>query len=245
VPKGQPKVGFKKDFSSAADFAAFVQGRSLFQMKRAVKGGRDEVVLIVSTLGEAVKAKVPGCYFLLEDSGMLLRNDVSNLKAHRKNTSDGFGDISNKAIAVDKGLLKAYGSLEVLNDGRGVTFVCAADNAAYVEVDGLFKNSTTVLLNEAKTHFHLRDAGALAGCSGGTAEAPSTREKLEHVLANPSHYYSIPAGIIEQLVGLTAVAAIGSSPSFSKEASLACAELGIHQLSQDGTGFQCTLAVAL
>ena len=42
---------------------------------------------------------------------------MSNLKAHRRNTSDGFGDISNKAIAVDKGLLEAYGSLEVLAGG--------------------------------------------------------------------------------------------------------------------------------
>lgn len=217
MPKGQPKFIFKKDFSSAADFAAFVQGRSLFHMKRAVKGGKYEAVLIVTTLEEAVKAsKVPGCFFSLEDSGMLLRDDVSNLKAHRKNTSDGFGGISNKAIAFDKGLLEVYGSLEVLNDGRGVTFFCAADSAAYVEVDGLFKNSTTVLLNEAKTHFHLGDAGALAGYSGGTAEAPSTREKLERVLANPTHYYSIPSGIIEQLVGLKTVATIGSSPSFSK-----------------------------
>ncbi len=76
VPEGQPNVSFMKDFSSAADFTAFVQGRNLFQMKRAVEGGKDEVVLLVTTLGEAVRAKVPGCYFLLEGSGMLLRDDV-------------------------------------------------------------------------------------------------------------------------------------------------------------------------
>jgi hypothetical protein len=232
----------KQAFSSAAEFQSFLlQGRVISLV--STEGGTDTVTSFVTSLDQAVEASnVPSCYFLLEDAATLLRSDVSNLKAFRKNLSDDFGDVSNKAIASNPSLRKAHGDLEVLNGGRSITFFRAADNSPYVEVDGLHKSSTTLLLNEAKTRVHEGDVVALAGCDGDITRRRSTREKLEHVLAHPTLFYSAPAGVIEQLKGLKLkVVVIASTMSFSAEASQACAKLGIHQLSQDGSGFECTL----
>ena len=240
MPKKHPKMVVKQAFASAAEFKAFLlQGRVISLM--STEGGTDKVTSYVTTLDQAVEAsKVPSCYFMLEDAATLLRSDVSNLKAFRKNFSDDFGDVSNKAIANNPSLREAHGDLEVLNGGRSIIFFRAADNSPYVEVDGLHKSSTTLLLNEAKTRVHEGDVVALAGCDGDTTRRRSTREKLEHVLAHPTLFYSAPAGVIEQLAGLKVVV-IASTMSFSAEASQACAKLGVHQLSQDGSGFECTL----
>lgn len=72
---------------------------------------------------------------------------------------------------------------------------------------------------------------ALAGCDGETTRRWSTRKAG----ARPC-----PPHVIKQLAGLKVVV-IASTMSFSAGASQACAKLGVHQLSQDGSGFECTL----
>ena len=58
----------------------------------------------------------------------------------------GFEELSNRAIAINKDLLKAYGGfLEPLNDGRGVIFFDDAGDA-FVPCDGLINNTEVVLL---------------------------------------------------------------------------------------------------
>ena len=96
-----------------------------------------------------------------EDTIAQMRVDIFNLRPY-----NGFGDISNKAIAINPILSEEYGTLDVLNDGHGVVFYFKADRTAYVQCDGLVKNTAVVLLNEAKTHFHEDDAASLAGRRG-------------------------------------------------------------------------------
>ena len=131
-----------------------------------------------------------------------------------------------------------FGKLVVLNGGRGVVFYSSEDGDAVMECDGLVLNSTVVLLNEAKTHFHESDAKRLAGKGG--AIMLSSREKLERIISCPGEFSSEPPEVMEQLAD-HAVVPIASSPSFCKKASQACADLGIHMLSQDGSGFAVTL----
>ena len=204
------------------------------------KNGYDKTIDIVTSLDGAIAArasKQPGSYLMLEVPSMLLSEDVCTPSySFRENTSNGFGDISNKAIAVNPTLQAKYGKLDVLNGGRGVVFYSSEDGDAVMECDGLMLNSTVVLLNEAKTHFHESDAKRLAG----KGAMLSSREKLERIISCPGKYSSEPPEVMEQLAG-HAVVPIASSPSFSKEASRACAALGIHTLSQDGSGFAVTL----
>ena len=224
-----------KSFKSEADFDNFLKGERVLLYKSEKAGP----FIQLSSLDEVIAAsKVAGRSFFLEDPFAQMRVDVSNLKSYRENTSNGFGDTANRAIAINPTLLAAYGGkLDALNGGRGVVFYLEADHAAYVQCDGLVKNSSVVLLNEAKTHFHESDAASLAGRRGPIM---SSCEKLEHVISTPELFYSEPRGVVEQLAGL-AVVPIASSPSFSAKASQACAARGIHMLFQDGTGFAVML----
>eukprot|EP00731_Ephydatia_muelleri_P005225 Em0002g1401a len=173
-----------------------------------------------------------GDFLMLDDPTVLLLDDVSNLKSFRTYMAGGFEELSNRAIAINKDLLEAYGGfLEPLNSGRGVTF-CDDAGDAFVECDGLIKNSEVVLLNEAKMHFHEEDVENLRNV---------TARKLNCIKAYPHMFTSDPEDVIEQLKGLKIVL-VASSSSFSKKAEEDCAKAGIHRLCQDGSGFVCTLA---
>ena len=136
MPKGRSAKKIIKHIPSAPDFHRFMVGRTLYHMCTA-KGG-DKYITIVTDLDEAVSVSTTaGDFLMLDDPTTLLRDDVSNLKCF---VAGGFKELSNKAIAINKDLLKAYGGfLEPLNDGRGVTFYDDAGDA-YVQCDGLVKN---------------------------------------------------------------------------------------------------------
>lgn len=69
----------------------------------------------------------------------------------RTHLSAAFEELSTKALAINVELLRKFnGFLEALNDGRSVVFVDKATGIDAFECDGLVKNSTVVLLNEAK-----------------------------------------------------------------------------------------------
>ena len=199
---------------------------------RTAKGG-DKYIAIVTDLDKAVSVSTTaGDFLMLDDPTTLLRDDVSKLKCFSMNVAGGFEELSNKAIAINKDLLKAYGGfLEPLNDGRGVTFYDDAGNA-YVQCDGLVKNTEVVLLNEAKMHFHEEDVKELRNV---------TAMKLNTIKAYPHLFSSDPEDIIEQLKGLKIVL-IASGSSFTKKAEEDCEKAGIHRIRQDGSGFSCTLA---
>ena len=231
VLKGQQ---FKTSGSySASTFASLIEGRSLYHV-RAAKGGDKDVGIIVDlNAAAAVLNSGTGDYLLLDDPGIMMKSDVSKLNGFSKNIADGFEQLSNKALVINEDLLRAYGGkLVALNDGRGVTFYKNKDGNAFVECDGLVKNTEVVLLNEAKTHFHEDDAAKLRD---------TTAVKLREIMTQPELYFSEPADVLEQLQGLKIVM-VASGSSFSVKAREACASAGIHQLEQDGTGFVCTLA---
>ena len=196
---------------------------------RTAKGG-DKHISIVIDLDEAVSVSTTaGDFLMLDDPATLLRDDVSNLTCFSTNS---FEELSNKAIAINKDLLKAYGGfLEPLNDGRGVTFFDDAGDV-YVQCDGLVRNTEVVLLNEAKMHFHEEDVKKLRNV---------TAMKLNTIKAYPHLFTSDPEEIIEQLKGLKVVL-IASGSSFTKKAEEDCEKAGIHRICQDGSGFSCTLA---
>ena len=104
MPKGRAATKIIQRFTSAPDFHRFLVGRTLYHM-RTVKGG-DKHISIVTDLDEAVSVSTTaGDFLMLDDPATLLRDDVSNLKCFSTN---GFEVLSNKAIAINKDLLKAY-----------------------------------------------------------------------------------------------------------------------------------------
>ena len=230
MPKGREATKIIQHFTSAPDFHRFLVGRTLYHMRTA-KGG-DKYIAIVTDLDKAVSVSTTaGDFLMLDDPTTMLRDDVSNLKCFSMNVAGGFEELSNKAIAINKDLLKAYGGfLEPLNDGRGVTFYDYAGDV-YVQCDGLVRNTEVVLLNEAKMHFHEEDV----------KELYFTAMKLNHIKAYPHLFTSDPEDIIEQLKGLKIVL-IASGSSFTKKAEEDCEKAGIHRIRQDGSGFSCTLA---
>ena len=229
TPRGTPGRALTQPFASSLDFDRLMAGRTLYHM-RAAKGG-DRAVKIIADVGAAVavrNAAATGDYLSLDDPST---SDVSTLKGFSENLAGGFEQLSNRALALNPDLLAVYGGkLEALNGGRGVTFYDAAGDA-YVQCDGLVRGAQAVLLNEAKAHFHEEDVRKLKD---------ATAVKLRHIQAQPELYSSDAEGVIEQLQGLRVVL-VASSSSFSREAELACARAGIHQLHQDGSGFACVL----
>jgi hypothetical protein len=207
---------------------------------RPVKGGSDmQVCRVVTLQGAMAEGEQVGDYLLGTDTADVLADDVSNLKSYRTNTSNGFADESNKAIANSAELQQVYGDLQVLNDGRHVVFRDTANKCDFMECDGLTNASdTTVLLNEGKTHFEVADVAALAGRHGATG--PSAVEKLEMVIASPSRYSSDPRDIMASIAGRKVVP-VASSPSFTQEAERACHLAGVCTQSRSGAGFATTI----
>lgn len=236
-----------QDFTSAAEFASFMQGKMMAHIRKGAreesvdaKTGKkkatqlpDEEIGGVIRLDAAVKAmQEEGTYLALSDPGYIFREEVSNLRGFRSNIASAFEEQSNKAIAASAQLLAACdGKLEALNDGRGVTFFDNATGQAFVQCDGLFKGTSVVLVNEAKTHLHEEDVMALV---------EKTKTNFEKVLASPSKYRGEPDGVLAQLAGL-APAYFASCKAFTVDAKTACESNGIHLIESDGTGFKCTM----
>ena len=238
--KGAPDQEFEQPFASAAQFDRFLASCTVSHMRPAAdgkkvrRGGLDRIIQHVYSLDDAVLcgAATPGDYLRCENRAAQMQDDVSNLKSFRANLSSGFELLANRAISCNKDLQRLYGTLVPLNNGRCVQFFDV--DGAFVECDGLIKNSKVVLLNEAKTSFHEKDVAKLKR---------STAVKLGLILASPSDYTSKPDDVIEELEGL-ALVLVASGAGFTKEAEAACAEAGIHQLRHDGSGFECILATA-
>jgi hypothetical protein len=217
-------VALKKLIASAAAFDKFIQGKDLYHMRG------DETINLITDLPEALQAlEKPGTYLKLDNPARQLFDDVSRLNGFVDNLSGSFEVVSTMAAAANEHLLAEYGALAPLNGGRSVVFV---DNKGqhFVECDGLIKNSTKVLLNEAKLRLHPNDIEKLKGST----------QKLQLVIANPSEYTSQPAGYVEQLAGLTVVP-LASGVSYLPEVQAACAAANIHLLRRNGEGFDCTI----
>ena len=232
---------------SAAEFLAFILGKTLVHKREGArleivdaKTGKkkttqlpDEEIGFIMNLPAALNAmQQEGTYLALRDPGFLFSDEVSNFKGFRDNIASAFEEESNKGIAINERLLDAYGSkLEVLNGGKGVIFYNEATGQAFLQCDGLIKNTSFILVNEAKTHLHEEDIQKFC---------KKTMPNFETVLASPSKYKSDPAGILEKLAGLTPVY-IASCKGFTIKAKEDCKSNGIHLLESNGDGFKCTL----
>ena len=105
MPKGQKAETMIQNFTSAAEFERFLVGCKLYHM-RTTKGG-DKHIAIITELDQAVAvSKTVGDFLMLDDPTVLLLDDVSNLKSFRTNMAGGFEELSNRAIAINKDLLR-------------------------------------------------------------------------------------------------------------------------------------------
>lgn len=227
---------------SEAAFDKFINGRMLVHatmvtVPHGKKGGTREDVKdlkVITSLSDALAAqKVEGTFLELRDAALLLGLEVSNLKGFRNNQAKAFEELSNKAIAIDKHLLEEFnGKLEPLNGGKNVVFSKMVDGELQdiLECDGLIKNSSVVLLNEAKSKLHKADISNLV----------ADVEQLKGIMKNPDDFVTRPAGILEELNGLTVVP-IASCFSCDAAAVKACQDAHIHLLQANGQGFTCQL----
>jgi len=225
-----------KSIKSAADFDKLIRGRSLSHMQCSAEPTPepDAQLNIVTDLNTAMAAmQVPGTYLWLRVAGEMLEAPVSNLKDFRDSTARGFEMETNKALARNELLLRTYGKLQLLNDGRGITFYAEGTTRAFLEIDGVIKSSTVALINKAKSSLHVEDVETMC----------KKLEKLDIIFANPAVFTSEPAGIIEALRGLRFVP-VASCRDYSAEVKARCAEKAVHLLETDGSGYRCTLHAA-
>lgn len=203
--------------------------------KAAAKSQPDVEIAIITDLDEALAAaNVPDTYFALQDTGSLWRAEVTNLLGFRDNAATAFEMESTKALARDEQLLHTYGKLQLLNEGRSVTFFDVSTNQPYLELDGVVVNTTVALINEAKSSLQKQHVDNLKDVK---------LEKLEQIIAKPHLYRSEPADVIDKLHGLNCVP-VASGKIHSVDAKTACADKGVHLLESDGSGYRCMLHIA-
>ena len=117
--------------------------------------------------------------------------------------------------------------LTALADGEPVTFY-APDNSELLEADGLVKNTSCLLFNEAKHSPSKDDVEALE----------SRADVLRGLLAKPGGVKrTYPPSMMEQLAGIKDVVPVLSGYHFELEVMEMCRTRGITPVTTDGDGF--------
>jgi hypothetical protein len=165
-----------------------------------------------------------------------LSKDVSKLNGYVHNEASSLEVTTTLAIARDETFAKEYGKLELINEGHGVVFFRATDKdkekeKPAFEVDGLVKNSTVLLMNETKRRLDKDDAPKIL----------KTAQDLQDAITYPNEYTTKPVHVLSEIQGLSKVVAIASTNGCKPGAKEKCAELGIHLVTPDGSGFAATL----
>ncbi len=220
----------KQFFESEKEFDKFVAGRELYHMN---DGGATLSIITTMKTARAAMA-VPKTRLTLDIPYASLPDDVSKLNGYVDNEASSLEVQTTLAIARDDTFANEYGTLELVNEGRGVTFYRASDtNHAnpLFQIDGLVKNSTVLLMNKTKMRLHEADAQLIASLAG----------RLQDALKNPDGYTTQPEDVLSEIAGLDKVVPIASTNGCKPGAKDKCAELGIHLVMPDGSGFAATL----
>mmetsp|Transcript_41435 Transcript_41435/g.103013 ORF Transcript_41435/g.103013 Transcript_41435/m.103013 type:complete len:457 (-) Transcript_41435:392-1762(-) len=181
---------------------------------------------IIQTLEQA-RSLPAEANLVLEADGDLLMRSVGNLQGFVKNHSSGIEHQTTKAMARDASLIREFGDLELVNDGRAVTFFDAKTRMKRLEVDGMVLNTSVLLVNESKMTPQVSDAASAAG------KLPILRD----ILRRPSEFISEPPGILQAVKGVEQIVGVLSGVNFTSEVVDACADNSLRALRTNGEGY--------
>jgi hypothetical protein len=210
-------------FATEAHFERFA-GRELHHKN---EGGTTLGVILTTEQARTTMA-VPKTRFVLQTAFSELVENVSTHGEYVKNASSSLEVQTTLAIARNETLRKEYGKLELVNGGQGVLFHPAVPKAGPTfEVDGLVKNSTVLIMNEAKSRLHPDDAVAIA----------LKARNLEFAITHPEKFVTVPAGVLLEVAGLETVVAVAGTSGCVNGALEACEKRSVRVLAPDGSGF--------
>lgn len=218
--RGKHSTTIPYTFTSASHFESFAATHDICLVSKdgAKKKG-------VQSLADT-QSGVAGDYLLLTAPFELLDEDVSNLKRAGKNMSGGLEQATTKAILTSQSLVTEFGKLRSIADGQGVVFFDHTGKPR-LEVDGLFINSSVVIVNEAKQTPTLEDVN----------EQAPRKALLEVILANPSAYTTMPPGCLDAIGGITEVIPVISGYNFRPEVEAACEAAGVRCVKTNGSDY--------
>ena len=184
---------------------------------------------MIRTLEQALSVmNGPGeAHLMLEAAGDMLQSSVYDLERFVKNHASGIEHQTTKAMVRDPDLIEEFGTLELVNDGRAVTFVEASTNSKCLEVDGMVINTAVLLVNEAKATPKVGDA----------ANTAARLVTLRDILRRPSHFTSQPPCVLETIQGVDRVVGVLSGFHFAPEVREACTDNGLRALLTNGEGY--------
>jgi hypothetical protein len=208
-------------FFSPADFADFVKTHDICLVSKDGTRKRS-----VRALQEATIDTV-GDYFLLMTPFDNIDEKVTNLQAHRKNSSNGQERATTLAIASCEQVRKEFGPLTLVGDGESITFSDSDGEKQVLEADGIIANTNSVLLNSVKHSPKVEDVDSLL----------LDKVVLEGILSRPSSYTSFPTGALEAMNGITTVKLFLSGYDFSPEVLEKCRLKDVHPMKPNGKDY--------
>jgi hypothetical protein len=212
-----------ESFASEEDFKDFIKDRGM--QHRRMEDGKEQLLKHVRSLSEAVAAsKMEGTRLCL---GLSLSASVQKLEGTSKNHASGFEQQTTRAIARDEALCVRFGRLTPVNNGESVLFFREGHKDKFLECDGLLRNSTMALLNEAKGTPSLDHVESLH----------QKVEKLKMVLANSQSFRSLPPSAMGELEGLSDVEPLLSGYCFNQDIMRVALGKGIICVRTDGKGY--------
>ncbi len=221
---------------SERHFDLMLGGGALFEA--VDQKGRNKVG--VASWSAAVAAHRKGMRLQVMSSTAELTDDVSTLKGADKNRSTALERKTNFALARSPYFLRKYGNLDVLNDGRGITFYDAKGKSVF-EADGVIVNTTTVLLNEAKSKLikdDVHDDALVEALGSVMADRAATFKRI--VNSPPYTYTCNPLEAMIECAGKDVVPVV-SADDADPDAEAKCREHGVEMFVPrgEGGGFVC------
>ncbi len=244
-------------FESEAAFDRVTQSCKLRHMQAVGEGAKDRRISILTSLDDAVAASKDtsdGKYLLLDDPMDKLFDDVSSLKRAGKNHATGIEVQTTLAIAQDPVLREKLGELTVMNAAQGVKVIDDVAKVAYkkalaehkkkvaqgeaeakdapkaeyeFECDGLVKNTTVLVVNEAKA----------TASKESVDQVCQYVDRLRELLKRPSEFSTVPEHVLGEVEGLGDVVPVLSGFSFPPDVQKAAREKGVYVLRTTGEGY--------
>jgi hypothetical protein len=223
VEVGDQEQSPSMEFTSEADFREWLAGAKMWERKEG-----KELVRGVRTLRQALsiqaQAVATGTHLFLAES---LREQVRTLDDTLKSRAKGIELQTTKAVVRDPTLLKKVGPLRLLNDGGSVVFL--RNGKRKLEADGLALNTSTLVLNEAKS---TADADSVEQVRDGVA-------LLRDMLSNPVGLSTKPPEVLEEIVGsgVRSVVGVLSAFTFPADVQRMCAANEVFAVQTTGEGY--------
>ncbi len=222
-------------FESEAAFKKFA-GRDLYVENESGKKTR-----LITSLKQALDVAKVGKGRLvlyvpfLNNDDFELRKETSELERYIHKDASSLQVQTTLSIARDETFANEYGTLKLVNEGRGVILCMMHDIKFTIEIafriDGLVKSSTVLLMNVTQSRLDEADAKFIAWFAN----------LLQDAITHPEKHKTVPAGVLWEIAGLAKVVPIASTKECTPGAKKKCAELGIHLVMPDGSGFAATL----